>query len=179
MDDDPFHLLGVTQRFDLDLAEIRSRVLRMTAKLHPDRASDPLEAQSLAQELAAVNEAASILEDEEQRADLLLRLLGGPSASEDRSLPEGFLEQMLETRMQLEEVIGRNDQDGRDELEAWANEQRAAHVSRVAGLFGSGTPSITQEDMVEIRSVLNTWRYIERMIEQLHPSPQSGTDGLN
>ena len=179
MDDDPFHLLGVERRFDLDPSEIRLRVVRKAAKLHPDRASDPIEGESHGQELAAVHSAASILQDDERRADALLRVLGGPSASEDRTLPDGFLEEILETRMQLEEVVALGEESGILQLENWANDQRAKHVARVSVLFGKGTPSTTGDQLVKIRHELNTWRYIERMLEQLHPTEQAETDGLD
>ena len=179
MDDDPFHLLGVERRFDLDPTDIRLRVVRKAAQLHPDRAGDQIKGESQGQELAAINEAAGLLQDDERRADALLRVLGGPSASEDRTLPQGFLEEILETRMQLEEVVARGEESGISQLENWANDERAKHVARVSELFGKGTPSITGDELVKIRHELNIWRYIERMLEQLHPSEQAETDGLD
>ena len=179
MDDDPFSLLGVEPRFDLDAADVRMRLVRMSASLHPDRAADPIQAQECSARLAALNAAGRILENDEQRAEALLRVLGGPSAHEDRSLPDGFLQDILATRMELEEVLQSDDEAGLARMESWAHEQRQEYLQRVGALFGENPAKATPEDLLRIRTTLNTWRYIERMIEQLHPSPDTGLEGLD
>jgi len=172
-------MLEVEPRFDLDPADIRMRVVRFSAKLHPDRAADPVLAQEHSEQLAAINAAARILEDDEQRAEALLKVLGGPSASDDRSLPDGFLQEILDTRMELEDVLKRDDEAGLARMESWAKEERQAHIDRVRSLFGDDPARASADDLVAIRSALNTWRYVERMIEQLHPSASPGLDGVD
>ena len=176
LDDDPFSRLGIEPAFDMDDSVIESRILRATARLHPDRATDPIQAEEWSRELAAVNEAGRMLLSRERRADALLRLLGGPAASDEKGLPEGFLEQMLATRMELEEAVAAGDQQGVSALETWAREEREHHHRRVADLFNACREDVDPSILVNIRLELNRWRYIERMIEQLHPAPGSSSE---
>lgn len=168
-DEDPFQRVGVEKRYDLDLDDVRGRVLRLSVKLHPDRAPDPVRADANAAALAAVNQAAITLESDERRAEALLECFGGPVAAADRTLPDGFLESMLATRMELEEALASGDAAGHAALEAWAQERRAEHEARVRSLFGSGGMVPDQATRVQIRRELNEWRYIERMLGQLDP----------
>ena len=176
MTTDPFTCLGFEPRFDLAPEAIRLKAVRAAARLHPDRATDPVDASRRSQELSAMNEAAAELEDDEKRANALLNVLGGPSASEDRSLPDGFLEEMLEVRMDLESVIASGDEPGRIRLSEWAINQRAMYKAQVAELFGAPGDTIDEKVRANIRGQLNIWRYIERMIEQLNPEDHSGKE---
>src|SRR5205823_12735053 len=51
-----------------------------------------------------LNEAYRILRDPFRRAEYLLGIEGGPSAAEHREMSPAFLEEMLELRMQIEEL---------------------------------------------------------------------------
>lgn len=164
-DPDPFERLGVPATFELDAAVLRERVVRLSLRLHPDRAPDRVTAELNTRELAAINEAVRVLEDDVRRAEALLSMRGGPSASEDRTLPDGFLESMLAVRMDLEEALSTGDAEGTATLEVWARERQAHHRSTVASLFNGEV-----SDLVAIRHELNVWRYIERMIMQLRES---------
>jgi DnaJ-domain-containing protein 1 len=52
-----------------------------------------------------VNEAYGVLKDPYRRGEYLLRLEGGKTAHEDKSVAEGFLESMLEEREALEAAM--------------------------------------------------------------------------
>ena len=166
---DPFERLGVPAAFELDPAVLRERVIRLSLRLHPDRAPDPVTAELNTRELAAINEAARVPENDERRAEALLALRGGPSASDDRTLPGGFLESILAVRMDLEHALSVGDEQGTATLEAWACDRRTSHGSTVASLFDGKESGLTA-----IRHELNIWRYIERMIAQLRESDRGG-----
>lgn len=118
--------------------------------MHPDWAGgDGLSA-------AELNDAKEVLLNPESRANALLELLGGPGKSEDRSLPDGFLLEMMEVREAVESGEGKDSGEWR----AWAMERRREHERCVADAFES-------HDLRGARRHLNAWRYIERMIEQL------------
>lgn len=106
--------------------------------------------------MAELNEAKRVLEDPERRANALLAKLGGPSKEEDRSLPEGFLMEMMEVREQMEE----DGAAGRGKWEEWAKERRGEAIEEVGAMF-------RERRLAEVRRRLNAWRYIERMMEQL------------
>lgn len=160
---DPFDLLGIPPAFDVDLAALHRAWLAGSARLHPDRlsagSSESDEAQRLAL-LAALNQSKAVLADPFQRGEALLARLGGASKEADKSLPDGFLIEMLEVRERLEEGVASGDAAAVGTWEAWAGEQRRGAIERVGGLFREGA-------LAEVRRELNAWRYIERMIEQL------------
>lgn len=157
---DPFAALGLPRRFDLAPAAVLAAHLRKAAAAHPDRISDPMAQVQAAAEAARINDAKAMLMDDEQRANALLTLLGGPTKEQDKSLPDGFLIAMLQVREQMEAEV-----EQRPKWEAWAAQQRAAYRQAAQDLFDRA-----QDDPAALRAIrrqLNAWRYIERMIEQL------------
>jgi len=101
------------------------------------------------------------------RADVLLTRLGGPSREADRTLPEGFLAEMMAVREELEAAGAAGDSAAAARLEEWAGGQRAEHIARVGAMFQGLTGEPAQASLKAIRRELNAWRYIERMLEQI------------
>lgn len=167
---DPYAQLGLERDYDIDRARLQRAYLAAAAKWHPDRHADPVRKREAEQRSAEVNRARVLLENDEQRAGALLELLGGPGKSDDKSLPDGFLMDILEVRQELEEAVESGDAQGRGKVESWADEQRAAFRARVAELFGNVGDPPDADALAAIRLELNAWRYIERLIEQLDPS---------
>ena len=165
----PFEALDLEPRFGLDPADIRRRTMRAAARLHPDRAPDPVSASEQAIELATINEAAGVLLDEIARAEAIIRLHGGPSPSEDQSLPEGFLEAMLSTRMELEEAVESENEAGKATLKAWARSEWAERRNAVAELLDQD-PIPGPDRLISARREINRWRYSQRMLEQIDSS---------
>ncbi|MFM9959561.1 MAG: iron-sulfur cluster co-chaperone HscB C-terminal domain-containing protein [Phycisphaerales bacterium] len=169
---DPFDILGLPARFDLDGSALHRAWLAGSARLHPDRPGQSSEpdtelAQKLA-ELAALNRAKSVLADPIQRAEALLERLGGgePSKESDKSLPEGFLLDMLEVREQVEQAAASRNLIEMARLEVWAGQKRQEAIETVRGLFAAHTAG-DRAALVGVRREINAWRYIERLIEQL------------
>lgn len=160
---DPFDLLGIPPRFPPSLDAIDHAWLAASARLHPDRAQDPVQA---ARELARINSARQTLSSFEGAANALLARLGGPAPEQDKSLPDGLLEAMLEARDRLDEARG--DVHALAGLDAWARERRDAHLTHVTELFALANQAPADGLLHDIRMQLNAWRYIERFIEQLN-----------
>ncbi|MDY7109666.1 MAG: iron-sulfur cluster co-chaperone HscB C-terminal domain-containing protein [Planctomycetota bacterium] len=171
--DDPFALLDLPRRFEIDRAALQAAYLRKSATLHPDRYADPIEAAEAAGRAAALNRARAELIDDERRANALLALLGGPDKEKEKELPDGFLMAMMETRQDMEEILATGDPAKRRELEDRAEGERDARLEKIADLFRQATQqdggSPPADLLREIRIELNALRYIERMIEQLPP----------
>ena len=160
-----FVLLGIEPSFRVTRATVEAAYLARIAGAHPDMGgagADP----------AALNDARRALLDNETRANLVLAAVGGPGAGDDRSLPDGFLQEMMATRMEIEESIEADGDAGRAQWSAWAEERRETEVAAIGALFdvarddpggGSGVR------FSEIRRRLNAWRYTERLLEQLDP----------
>ncbi len=162
---DPFDLLGVPARFDLPGPVLQRAWLARTAALHPDRAGGDAEA---AGALARLNRAKATLENPEERANALLARLGGAAKDADKSLPDGFLAEMLETREEIESAVASGDAAEREKWSDWAELERERYTREVGELFARVGEPAKIEVMKEIRRTLNAWRYIERLIEQLH-----------
>jgi curved DNA-binding protein CbpA len=172
---DPFDTLGLAPTFSVSAGEISRAYLQRAALVHPDLdispepgadADEPAEGSTDAAEV--LNRARAVLLNPELRAGALLARLGGPGP-EDRSLPPGFLVQMMERREEVEASIASEGVPARARWRAWAAQERSTHMARVTDLFervhaGDGDqPRLLRE----IRIELNAWRYIERLIEQL------------
>lgn len=177
---DPFDILGVPARFDLAPRELRAAYLAKSAALHPDVAGIEDDAAG-----SALNQAKGILENPEARAEALLRRLGGPTKEMDRSLPATFLQEMLETREEIEAALGSGSTAEREKWERWAEARRRDHIEKVAELFraalSSGAESGKAADQGVLRAIrteLNMWRYVERLIEQLNESERGAGGGL-
>jgi DnaJ-domain-containing protein 1 len=159
----PFGLLGLPARFDLPDQAVESAFLARLGAVHPDLAGE-----DAAHDAAALTEARATLADPEKRASALLACLGGPGASDDRSLPDGFLMDIMKLRETAEADLA-EDGDARARWGDLAAQRRAAHIERVAALFAELPDPPPLERLAEIRLELNAWRYTERLIEQLDP----------
>jgi molecular chaperone HscB len=164
--EDPFEILGLPARFDLDEGTLQRAYLARAAAIHPDLGADQGEGDV---QTASLNRAKSMLADPERRANALLERVGGPGKGQDKSLPAGFLVSIMETREAVEEALSSKDAAQREKWEAWAQEQREEYQGRVSRLFDALSDSRDPATLRAIRQELNAWRYIERLIEQLDP----------
>jgi molecular chaperone HscB len=172
MNPDPFDVLGVAPRFDLGHDALERAYLARSADLHPDAAADP-DAPRMA---ASLNEAKRALDDPERRAEALLLRLGGPSKESDRSLPVGFLPEIMEVRESAEQARALGDRGTLGRWEDWAERKREGYIRSVGERFAGLPPRPSPADLKALRVELNAWRYIERMIEQLDPDFDPGRD---
>lgn len=164
-----FAVFGLPLRFELDSDELARRYTVLGRATHPDLAGDDPVEQVEAMELSAkVNEAFRVLSDEEERANLLVRLFGGPSREEDKTLPDGFLPLIMITREELSEAQLEGDAQRVAAIEADARAQRAARLKEIARLFALKTPPDLQT-LRQIRVELNALRYFQRLLEQSRP----------
>lgn len=178
---DAFALLGLPRRFDLTPAQVQQAYLAASVSAHPDRAGASTHEQAHAHARAAqLNAAKQALEDPERRANLLLNLIGGPAPEADRSLPAGFLLEMMALRDDVEAAKASGDHAAINHQIELATARRAAILTSVAALFRHAqthlhlqthSPAAADapdaQSLKSIRTNLNALRYIERLIEQL------------
>lgn len=165
---DPFEALGLPADFRLSREAVERAYLERSKAVHPDLAAGKDDAARL---MAELNMARRLLLNPESRAEVLLGRLGGPAAAEERSLPSGFLAEMMEIREQIEASMAESPDQARNTWETWSSRERARAIEEVAVLFDQLGSSASRrlEVLREIRVRLNAWRYIERLIEQLVP----------
>lgn len=136
---DPFQLLGIPARYDLDLAELAQRQRELGRALHPDRyvgrgASERRQALGKAIE---VNQAARLLKDPVKRAEVLLTRYGvvvgegvEPAADPD------FLMEVMELRETLSELRRARDVAGVEALCQRIEARQRGVVERLERGFG-------------------------------------------
>ncbi len=175
-------MLGFSPDFAIDPAEVERAYLARVAASHPDLAgNDPTVAARAAATSAQLNQAREILLDDEQRSWALLDILWKDSQQDCKAgprdaLPDGFLMEMMQTRMAIEEATEEQDHEQLDHWRDWAQDEQQRFRQTVADLFAKAATlaraeHTPDEDLhalyQQIRTQLNAWRYIVRLIEQL------------
>lgn len=172
--DDPFARLGLPRRFDLPPGDIERAYLALAAHAHPDLADDPDDAEVLSADL---NRARATLIDPEKRAIALWELwrakLGVAAPDKASSLPPTFLMEMMDVREGMESARLHNDAETLSHWSSWADGKRAEYQQNVRTLFdalelmGDMPAAETEQTLARVKVVLNQWRYVERMLEQM------------
>ena len=165
-EDDPFQALGLAPAFDLDPAKVERAYLARVASAHPDLGlgTEPLDTDAQGDEAARLNDARRTLLDPESRANALLRILH--HTGEDKSLPDGFLMEIMEVRMEFEQAVMDEDAQQIAHWRSWATDRRREWIETISTLFRQHAASGDRALLDRIKQSLNAWRYIERMIEQ-------------
>ncbi len=168
----PFEVLALEPAFCLDAALAKKRLLELSRRMHPDYFGGAGEAQRvLAERCSAVlNQAYETLADDIERADFLVRWLGGPAEGELRDMPREFLTEVLEWNEALEEARasapGSRERARLDPLRAELESARIGALQRLAGLLvplpARGAPAL-----VTARRELNALRYLSRALDQI------------
>ncbi|MCE9567041.1 MAG: Fe-S protein assembly co-chaperone HscB [Planctomycetes bacterium] len=170
---DLFERLGLPRRFSVDPAELERAYLMKSRAVHPDYHLAGPDA-NLAASLdasAGVNEAYSTLRDPFTRADYLLTLSGGPTASEHKQMPAAFLAEMLEAREQIETARGNAAEIAR--LDAEFTKQFGELIQQVGKLFAT-VEQLPETDpkranlLPQIRGLLNAAKYVRGLLRDLH-----------
>jgi molecular chaperone HscB len=171
-----FERLGLPRRFLLTAGEIEAQYLARSRELHPDRHQLGSTAeQRLSLELSAgLNEAYTTLRDPFRRAEYLLGLEGGPSAAQFKEMSPAFLEEMLELRMEIEELreAGPSSSSDRAAMEQQLRQRREKLLDDIAGQFGRLEPlppggAERKVVLVQVRQLLNAAKYVQGLLRDL------------
>jgi molecular chaperone HscB len=170
-----FERLGLPRRFLLPPEEVERNYLARSRELHPDyhQLGTAAEQRVSLEMSAALNEAYATLRDPFRRAEYLLTLEGGPSAAEHKEMSPEFLEEMLELRMEIEEIReGGDASPSRAAMEKQLSQRRERLLKEVAAQFaklealpeGAGQ---RKEVLLQVRRLLNATRYIQGLLRDL------------
>jgi len=175
-DETHFERLGLPRRFGLDAAEVERNYLARSRELHPDyhQLSSTAEQRASMELTAALNEAYTTLRQPFRRAEYLLALHGGPSAAEHKAMEPAFLEEMLELRMEIEEIriSGSPDSPARVSMARQLSERSEALHKDLVAVFArlESLPDGNVERkqlQVRVRQVLNAAKYVEGLLRDL------------
>lgn len=165
----PFAVFGLEPSWNVDRADLKRRLLRVSRLSHPDfHGTAPPEVRARAEANSALaNGAYEILLDDFLRADWLVRHLGGPADSEERQMPQAFLMEVLEWNEALEEAEQSSPgSPERAALDRLAHELHDQHDEVLADLGRRLDPLPPRGDaaLSEIRRQLNAVRYLSRAL---------------
>jgi molecular chaperone HscB len=157
-----FERLGLPRRFSVDAATVEREYLARSRAVHPDfhTLADASQQAASLEQTAALNEAYLTLKDPFRRADYLVRLLGGPSPQEEKSLDQAFLMEMMDFRERIEEASG--NRDTLTGLEQELADRLAAIVAELDKLFTVDSP-----DLVAVRKRLNAAKTLQSLLRDL------------
>lgn len=174
---DPFELLGVSARFDLDKSEIEARQRDLSKVLHPDRfaTSSAVERRAALNKAMAVNEAVRTLKNPVSRGTALLaRALGQTAAGE---LPEArvapsLLMEVMDWREELSNAFGRRDQATVTRIAQTAAARREVVMTELTRAFvtlseQAGAVASTDVAVTKVAEQLATLKYFERLAEEV------------
>ncbi len=159
----PFVVFGIERRWDIDVKELRRRLLRLQRLVHPDHAGATEQAQEAA---ATLNHAYEVLADPSLRANLLLRLLGGPDEAAERQMPQEFLMEVLEWNETLDEIEQQEPPSREEPLIALQDTllKRREGLLTEVGSSLTPLPEPKAETLAPLRRRLNAARYLARTL---------------
>ena len=168
--DDPFGILGLPRRFSLTASEISAAHLRSVARLHPDRASNPLERDRLVQAAAAAGSAKQRLLKDTSRAEELIEFLGARPLLA-RPLPPAFLLETMELREAIDAALDAGDATARSAVAEQVRALRDAAVSELRAALdaalGAADDRAREQPVAAAAGALVRLRYVDRMVGRL------------
>jgi molecular chaperone HscB len=164
---DPFEMLGVERRFDLDLATLEKTHRELSRALHPDKYAQAgaSERRAVLEKAASVNEAWRTVRDPIRRAEALFRLAGlrVGDDNEPKASP-AFLMEVLEEREALAEARCAKDLDKvRAVGMAMAARARAVEAKLAAG-FATRPEGAAAETLLPL---LGELRFYQRFLDEV------------
>lgn len=164
---DPFAVLGLEPRFDLDPAQLEARFRERSREVHPDRfAGAPAGERAAALvQTRALNDAYQVLRKPQRRAEHLLAR-HGVAIDERERLDPAFLEEILGLREELAEARAAGQLDRVGALAAAMKTRQQAMVDGLARRFAAlGGPG-DDATLAAIKRDLITLRYLGRYVDE-------------
>lgn len=168
---DPFELLGVERRFDLDLATLEKTHRELSRALHPDKhaSAGASERRAVLEKAASVNEAWRTVRDPIKRAEALFALAGIKVGedNEPKSTP-AFLMDVLEQRESLSDARAAKDlvkvHAIGDAMGKRANETEHELAQGFAAVAASASDRSAVEKLLPL---LGELRFYKRFLEEV------------
>jgi len=171
-----FELLGLSKKFELDVDELTRTYRAIARRIHPDHFADrSADDREIATKLSArLNQAYRVLRDPVSRADYVLTLSGGPSASEVRDVPGALLMEVMEIRERIEQAKLSNGMSDLDGLKSAITARRESTLAEIGTLCAS-LENATESARREIRKLLNSMKYFDNLLNELSGDPLAKT----
>ncbi|KAJ1865037.1 molecular chaperone [Coemansia sp. RSA 989] len=153
-------LLGKSATFDVDIAQLRRRFLRLQQAVHPDSFSqrEDTERQLAEAQSAWINHAYATLKDPLQRAHYLLELSGRAVREEDQVTNPELLMEVMEMREQIEAATN---SEQIATLQKHNEAEIAAAIRELSQAFAAGNLDAAQREA-------NRLQYLRRAGQAIH-----------
>lgn len=102
---DHFSVLNLPRSFVLQPEKLEANYLEACRTHHPDFQHTPEKIQESLTQTARINQAYAVLKNPFTRGEYFIKLLGGPTGEEHRAVPVDFLEQVMEWKVGLPEMV--------------------------------------------------------------------------
>ncbi len=174
---DHFELLGFPPSYSIDEERLDSAYRALARNVHPDRfTADGADALCVAVRLsAALNQAFAVLRDPLRRADYLLELSGGPSASAVRDVPGTFLADVMLLREEIDGAKTSGDAATLARLRDSLVERRATTAAQIRDT-ASKLPDVGDPARTELRRLLNSMKYINNLLSETATDPLASAE---
>ena len=160
---DPFAILGLPARYDLDRTEIERKYRELQRTLHPDmhaqKGAD--ERRENLERAVQVNEAYRMLSDDVRRAEAVLAVRG-IEPEENGVADQEFLMEVMELREGLMEARVANNLEQVQGLEAFVINKRDDAVADLLTTLADEDP-----DEADARDALGRLRYFARFLDEV------------
>lgn len=164
---DLFELFALDPIYDVDVKALHRKYLAMSRVIHPDIAggADSEQRHQALTLSAELNKAYETLRDPVARADYMLSLAGGPSASEMKTVPSSLLGEILVLREEIEESRESGDTARMESIRHEVDARRKETLQRVAAL-AKDLECWQTETRKQLREQLNIMKYWNSLLEQ-------------
>ncbi len=166
----PFDVLGIEARYEIDLRAVEKRHRELSVALHPDKfASDGASARREAIERASqVNEAWRIVRDPIRRAEALFAAAGivVGETNEPKS-DQAFLMDMMEMREELSDARDSGDLGKVRALAENAEARESSAKKAISSIFEAGSVGIDRSVLIQTLPRLGELRFYRRMLEDV------------
>ena len=166
---DYFELLGIGRQYAIDLERLRKNFLALNRRIHPDYFStEEDDVQSASMRIAAqINSAYETLRDPVQRAEYILHVCGGPSSSEDKSVPAELLGTVMMLRDEIDEAKQAGDPAALKALRERVAVRQQEVMGRIRALASQVCETGSEIEQAELRKQLNANQYWSGLARQM------------
>lgn len=166
---DYFDMLGVPRQYDLDAENLRRNFLALNRRIHPDFFSTEEDSvRDASMRIAAqINTAYETLRDPIRRAEYILHLCGGPSSSEDKSVPTELLGSVMMLREEIDEARQANDAAALTQLQERITARQKDASATIRTLAAKVCDTDNEIERLELRKQLNAYQYWTGLLRQV------------
>ena len=116
---------------------------------------------------AQINSAYETLRDPVQRAEYILHICGGPTSSEDKSVPAELLGTVMMLRDEIDEAKQANDQAALQALQERIDKRQQEVIGRIRVLASQACETASEVEQAELRKHLNANQYWSGLRRQI------------